>query len=101
MSTYKMPDGRIVNTDNAVQSWPEGTRRNGSNMVSVHTRSQWWHEKLHKSPKGQYYIESGNAFKGAILSAEYLTPEEAAVWLRVNDSALPDDLLNAATEIEA
>ena len=101
MSTYKMPDGRIVNTDNAVHSWSESTKLRGLDKVSVHTNSQWWHETLHKSPKGQYYIESGNSFGTPAHSSEYATQEEAAVWLHVNGSPIPDDLLDAASQVEA
>jgi hypothetical protein len=39
MSTYRMSDGSIVNTDSASQSWDEETRWNGKVVSTPFVRS--------------------------------------------------------------
>ena len=53
MTTYRMTDGTVVKTQNATQSWEEGKRWDGRNMISVATGTQWEHQMLYRSRKGR------------------------------------------------
>lgn len=92
MAKYKMENGAFVDTKNAVNSWGEATYWNGNNHISKATGSQWNHEELHKSRKGNYYIERWSQWQGSTPSAEFATEEEAARWLIHNEHELPGDL---------
>ncbi|MBI3204511.1 MAG: hypothetical protein HYZ29_23450 [Myxococcales bacterium] len=48
MSKYSMPDGTIVDTDNASKHWEEETRWNGNNHISMATGTQWDHQALYR-----------------------------------------------------
>jgi len=100
MSKYKMQDGTVVNTDKAQQSWNEDTQWNGNNHISVATGSQWEHQRLHRSAKGRYYVESWSQWQGSTPSAEYVSDIDAAAWLLANDHELPADLEKAAAQVE-
>jgi len=99
MAIYSMEDGTIVDTAKAVASWEEAKRWNGSNMISKATGSQWNHETLYKSRKGRYYVEESSQWQGSLDSARFLTREEAARWLLVNDEELPEDLAEFAADL--
>jgi hypothetical protein len=95
MATYRMSDGTVVKTENAVQSWTEGTRWNGNNHVSLATGDQFLHQKLHRSRKGRYWVECWSQWQGSTPHAEWLSPQEAARWLLANECEpgdMPDDL---------
>jgi len=93
MSTYRMQDGTVVKTENATRSWKEDKNWDGSNWISVHTGSQWAHERLHISRKGRYWLERTSQYsEGAQDRAEWISPQEATRWLVLNDNALPNDL---------
>ena len=91
MMTYRI-ENTIVKTENAAQCWEEDTRWNGNNHISVNTGSQFDHQKLYKSRKGRYYVESWSQWQGSTPHAEWVSPEEAARWLLRNDEELPADL---------
>lgn len=99
MSTYKMEDGTIVKTQNAIDSWPEATRWNGNNHISVATGSQWDHETLYLSRKGRYYIESESQWQGSTPSAQWVSEHAAAQWLLSNNYELPVGLSALEEEI--
>ena len=92
MTTYRMTDGTVVKTQNATQSWEEGKRWDGRNMISVATGTQWEHQMLYRSRKGRYYIEHWSQWQGSTPSAEWVSNEEAARWLLANSEELPDEL---------
>jgi hypothetical protein len=89
---YKMEDGTIIDTVLAADSWEEATRWNGSNRISVNTGSQWHSQTLRKSKKGRYYVQHTSCVQGECGSLDFVTSEEAARWLLLNDHVLPDDL---------
>ena len=99
MTKHRMQDNTIVDTANATKSWEEATRWDGNNHISVHTGSQWAHETLYRSRKGRYYIEHTSQWQGSTPHAEWLSPQAAARWLLLNDSALPDDLAALADDV--
>jgi hypothetical protein len=95
-----MPDGTIVKPKNAVQSWEEDTRWNGSNHISIPTGSQFAHQKLHKTRRGRYWLEHWSDWQGSTPHAEWVSEQEAARWLLLNGKDLPDDLERFRDEIE-
>ena len=99
MARYRMSDGTIIDTDNASQIWKEQTRWNGSNHISVPTGTQWTHETLYRSRKGRYYIEHTSQWQGSTPRAEWVSNEEAARWLLLNDEDLPDELAGLEDEV--
>lgn len=98
MAKYRIEE-TIVDTDKAAQSWNEATRWNGSNHISKATGSQFEHETLHLSARGRYWIESTSQWQGSTPSARFVSREEAAQWLLMNEHELPDDLEDLADEI--
>lgn len=100
MSRYKMDDGTFVDTRKAKTSWDESTRWNGNNHISVPTGSQWEHETLYLSAKGNYYIEYTSQWQGTFPHAEFVSKEEAATWIFENcPSEMPDDLKQYVEDI--
>jgi hypothetical protein len=104
MATYRIvdEDGQgavLVNTKNAIESWNEDTEFDGRNQISKATGSQWEHETLYKSRKGNYYIVHESNWQGTTPEAEMLTRQEAARWLILNNHDLPDDLEDLAEDI--
>lgn len=92
MSRYRMGDGTVIDTDKASQSWKESTDWNGSNRIGRVTRSQWHDQMLYRSRKGRYYVEHRSCVQGQTDHVEWVSDEEAARWLLLNDEELPDDL---------
>ena len=99
MSRYKMEDGTVLDTENAVQSWPEDTFHDGNNHISRATGTQWNHETLYKSRKGRYWTEHSSQWQGSHDRAEWESKESAAAWLLVNGHDLPDDLKESAAAV--
>lgn len=98
MSRYDL-DGAIVDTDNADAHWHESTRWNGNNHISVATGSQWEHETLYRSAKGRYYIEHTSQWQGSTDRAAFVSEQEAARWLLLNERDLPEDLAKYESEV--
>lgn len=99
MSRFRMSDGTVVDTDNRSAHWFEATRFDGSNQISVNTGSQWLHQELFRSRKGRYYIEHSSQWQGSTPYAEWVSNEEAARWLILNDEELPEDLKALADQV--
>jgi hypothetical protein len=99
MARFKMDDGSVVDTKNAVASWNEDTRWDGRNHISVATGSQWNHQTLYRSRKGRYYIVHESQWQGSLPHAEWVSNHEAARWLLANGEELPDDLAVLEAEI--
>ncbi len=92
MARYRMNDGKIVDSDKAVETWNEATWWNGSNHISINTGSQWEHETLYRSAKGRYWKEYDSAYREGQGEANYVVPFLAATWLIANGHPLPEDL---------
>jgi len=99
MARYRMDDGTIIDTDKAADTWGEETDWDGRNHISRPTGSQWHHQKLYKSRKGRYYVEHSSDYQGSREHVEWVSPEEAARWLLLNEHELPEDLTQYAEEI--
>lgn len=102
MSTYRMEDGTVINTDKAKQSWSEATDWNGSNQISRATGSQWHHETLYESRKGRFYKVWMSQYQGTPSRAEWISEQEAVRWLIHNDERenIPDRLKHLIDEVE-
>lgn len=99
MARYQMQDGTVIDTDNASKHWNEITRWNGNNHISVATGSQWEHETLYRSRKGRYYVEHTSQWQGSTPRAEWVSEQEAARWLLLNEHELPADLAKYESEV--
>jgi len=99
MARFKVDDQTIVDTDKALRTWEEATDWNGSNHISRATGSQWNHQTLYKSAKGNYYLVHSSQMQGSMDHAEWLEPQEAARWLLLMDEELPEDLQQYAEEV--
>lgn len=99
MTTYRMDDGIVVDTNKASDTWEEKCDWDGRNFISRATGSQWEHETLYRSRKGRYYLESSSQYQGTRPSAYWIEPEAAASWLLAMERELPADLLQYADEL--
>lgn len=92
MARYRMSDSTIVDTENASAHWEEDTYHDGRNHISRATGSQWEHEDLYRSRKGRYYIVRWSQRQGSGDSAEWVSNEEAARWILLNNGEMPEEL---------
>ena len=99
MSKYRMEDGTVVNTDSAARYWGDRTDFDGHNEIHRTTRDQWSGENLYRSRKGRYYVEHYSQWQGAHDYATWVSPEEAAAWLTLNDYSIPAELAEAADRV--
>lgn len=98
MSRYN-DDGRILDTDKAARSWGETTYWDGSNHISRATGSQWEHETLYLSRKGNYWVEHVSQWQGSTPKGAIVSKQEAAEWLLKNNYNLPKDLKDYEEQI--
>lgn len=98
MSRYKMEDGTVVNTNNASNSWDEETRWDGHDDVSINVGPHE-HQKLYRSRKGRYYLETWSEWQGSVAQAEWVDNAEAACWLIFNKNDLPSELKHLKDKI--
>ena len=92
MARYKMDNGIIADTEKATGRWRERREWDGCNHYGRSSKSQWHDQILYRSKKGNYYVENQSREDGISDSAEWVTPQEAASWLLVNDYNLPEGL---------
>ena len=83
----------------AAQSWTEARDWDGRNNVGRSSGSQWRHQTLYRSRKGRYYLAHESNVQGEGARAEFVTPEEAAAWLLLNEHKLPEDLAAAGEAV--
>lgn len=86
------PEPVVVSTTKAKKSWDEAWDWQNSNPISRATGSQWEHETLYLSSKNRFYIVSESNWQGSVPSAKFVTAEQAAAWLELNDHELPESL---------
>ena len=89
---FKMDDGTVLDTANATRTWEEERDSNGSNRIGRLSGSQWTWQELHRSRKGRYYTTQTSQWQGSTPHAEWVSPQEAARWLMMNDDSLPEEL---------
>lgn len=97
----RMDDGAVVDTLNTAESWDEATCWDGNNTISVATGKQFFHQRLHRSRKHRYYLESWTDMpSGHRPTAIWLSKKEAVAWLLANERDVPADLEDLAEEVE-
>jgi hypothetical protein len=94
-----MEDGTVVDTDKASKHYEEGSYHDGSNWISKATGGQWTHEDLYRSRKGRYYVVHSSQWQGSHDHAEWVSKQEAARWLTLNDHELPEELVKVAENV--
>ena len=99
MTRYRMPDSTVVDADLATAHYEEATDWDGSNHISRNTGSQWEHETLYRSAKGRWYVVHTSQREGTLPHAQWLTPEQAAAWLLLNEHQPPPELAEAAGQV--
>ena len=92
MSVFRMPDGKVVDTDKAQAKWDEARNWNGRNHISRATGVQWTHETLYRSAKGRYYIVLDSQWQGCLPTARWVDAEQATRWLLLMEEVLPAHL---------
>ena len=88
----------IVNTQIARNAWEENTYFDGRNQISSATGSQWEHQMLYESSKGNFYIVSESAFSPT--TAEFVDEKQAVTWLLQNEEEPPERLASVVAEVE-
>jgi hypothetical protein len=99
MTRFLMDDDVVTDTDQAFHTWDEATDWDGRNHISRPSGSQWNHETLYQSRKGRFYLVSSSQWQGTRPSALWLTDQNAARWLVLNDHALPENLAQFMDEV--
>jgi len=87
--------GVLLDTNESVMTWVDAAYWDGSNNVSRATNSEWLEQRLHKTRKGTYWVETISRIEYRPNSGELVSPAEALAWLLQNGYAgdeLPDDL---------
>ena len=92
-----LKNGKVADLTDA-EKWNEDTWWDGSNNVSLATGSQWRHETLYRTQKGNWIVWHTSNFQGEASGYRQLTPGEAAHWLVTNRHDLPESLSNVVTE---
>jgi len=93
---YRMEDGTVVDTANATARYSDQIDFDGRNQIHRTTKDQWTGQTLYRSRKGRYYIEHWSQWQGSTPYCTWVSPEEAAAWLLLNDHEIPTELKEAA-----
>ena len=92
MARQTIDNGSWFDLDKATK-FPESTRWNGRNHISVNTGSQWAHQDLYRTAKGSWVLNSYSAYQGSSESWELVEDNQSVVdWLIRNERDVPDDL---------
>jgi len=83
---------KVVDTERARRRWSAAYDWDGRNKICRPTGSQWVHETLYLSRRGNYYIVRESDWQGTLPTARFVSRSEAAEWLVLNDYKLPEDL---------
>ena len=81
------------NRDKATE-YPEGTRFDGNNHISLATGTQWEHEALFRTAGGRWVLNWWSQWQGTVPTWQYVEPEWAREWLLRNE--YDDDAVEAA-----
>jgi hypothetical protein len=95
MKRQAIDDGGWFDLDAATQ-FDEDTTWNGSNRISVNTRSQWEHEALYLTAKGKWILNAWSQRQGTLQTWTKIEPAAAVTWLIRNDCTVPEDLRHLA-----
>ncbi|MBO9346206.1 MAG: hypothetical protein J7601_10840 [Chloroflexi bacterium] len=83
----------VVDTSRATRVWEPARDWDGRNWIYRSTGSEWEWETLYRSRRGRYYIVERSAWQGTRPTARFVSPQQAAAWLILNDYELPEELV--------
>jgi len=92
----RMEDNTVIHTEYATAIYQPARDSDGRNLIDRNTRSQWIDQTLYRSRKGRYYILTVPRIQGQMPHGEWLSPEQAAAWIALNDCEMPAELVAAA-----
>lgn len=95
-------DGEMVGwfDEEKAEHWAEGTRWDGNNNISLSTGSQWNHERMYRSRKGRWILNSWSQWQGSQETYERITKDQAAEWFIKNERQPPDELAEVFNSME-
>jgi hypothetical protein len=99
MSTYRLDDGKVFDTDLAKEHWDEQRDFDGRNHIGRSTGSQWRDDVLFLTSKDRWVLVHSSRVQGEGSSAEILTDEQAVAWLLHNDYDVPEGMQSVAREV--
>lgn len=74
--------------------YPEDTRFDGSNLISLATGTQWEHEAVFRTAGGLWVMNWWSQWQGSQETWQYVEPEWVREWLLRNE--YDDDAIEAA-----
>lgn len=80
MERINLGEGRWFDPESA-RSWDEDWWWDGSNRRSQATGSQWEHQKLYRTRKGQWILHCWSQWQGSQPSYEIVGDATAKTWL--------------------
>ena len=85
MKRIAMTDGsgQWFDIDSA-KDFDEGTTWDGSNHISMATRSQTEHESLYRTASGKWVLNEWSQWQGSIQTWKVVDDDTAAQWLITN-----------------
>ena len=81
--------GSWFNVETAV-CFKEDSQWNGSNNISLATKSQFEHEWLYITKSGRYILNSWSQRQDSFEIFEEITQNQAAQWMSVNNNTSDD-----------
>jgi hypothetical protein len=66
------------------EAFKEDAEWNGSNHISVHTRSQHHHQMLYRTAGGRWVLHGWSNWQGSTPSYEFIDDTRAREWLLIN-----------------
>lgn len=93
---YPHENGALVGWFDPVKAerFPEDTRWNGNNFVSVHTRDQFVHQALYRTAQGRWVRNTWSQREGGADVWAFIDDDAARTWLLLNgDDAAVERLL--------
>lgn len=80
--------------------YQEGTRHNGTDLISLATGDKWEHEELFRTAGKEWVLRRWSDWQGSGESWELIDASEAAGWLIRNGLELPKSLTEAGNRLE-
>lgn len=68
----------------------EATYWDGNNLISVHTRSNFYHQALYRTAGGRWVLNAWSQWQNVRETYDFIDDASAEAWLLLNDS---DDVL--------
>lgn len=95
MNRVKLENGNWFDRD-AAKCFKEDTYWDGNNWISKPTGSQWAHQEIYQTAKGQWVLHSWSAWQGSNPSWEVIDHITAYQWLIENnhEQEVPAEFLN-------